>query len=312
MRRLAGPVFVLVWWACVVSRAFSATVEQSIQPREAGIGTPVRYTVTFKTSATAEVQDPSFAGAPSESLEIVDRSVSRPRRFFGKQVVRFVSVLRSFEPGIFDVPEVEVRYREKGAGDWQVARAPVQSVEVKSALAGQQGPSILKDIKGPLSAGRRFGTWWLIAVIAAAAALALRRFLDKKKVPDESAAVLEPADVIALRELDELARKDYVHKGMIKEYFVEVSLIVRRYLERRFNVHAPEMTTEEFLYDAGTNASLEEAHKGLLADFLRCCDLVKFARYSPEAAEIQKAFDSAKRFVEQTRVAEAKQGPPQP
>ena len=53
--------------------------------------------------------------------------------------------------------------------------------------------------------------------------------------------------------------------------------IIRRYLEDRFELRAPELTTEEFLTVAGTPVLLSHEHQKLLRDFLRQADLVKFA-----------------------------------
>ncbi len=59
------------------------------------------------------------------------------------------------------------------------------------------------------------------------------------------------------------------------------------YLEERFDFHAPERTTEEFLYELqGTNL-LTAAQKQSLADFLASCDLIKFAKYEPTETELR-------------------------
>ncbi len=63
----------------------------------------------------------------------------------------------------------------------------------------------------------------------------------------------------------------------IESFFVAISAIVRRYLEDRFDLRAPELTTEEFLALAGSASSLSHDHQHLLRDFLRQADLVKFA-----------------------------------
>ena len=66
-----------------------------------------------------------------------------------------------------------------------------------------------------------------------------------------------------------------------KPFCTLVSDTVRTYLEERFDFHAPERTTEEFLHELrGTNL-LSAEQKEKLGEFLGCCDLVKFAKYEP-------------------------------
>ena len=88
---------------------------------------------------------------------------------------------------------------------------------------------------------------------------------------------------------------------MIKEIYIELSDIVRHYLENRFILRAPEMTTEEFLDKLKDTDMLSYDQKILLKDFLFHCDLVKFARYGPTEKEIDSSFKSAENLVDQTK-----------
>jgi hypothetical protein len=81
---------------------------------------------------------------------------------------------------------------------------------------------------------------------------------------------------------------------------------LRRYIENRFGIHAPGQTTEEFLswQSRHADSALERRHQLLLTQFLKHCDLVKFAELQPSEAEIQKTFDACKEFILETRVQE--------
>jgi hypothetical protein len=88
--------------------------------------------------------------------------------------------------------------------------------------------------------------------------------------------------------------------GEFKEFYSTLSDIVRRYLEDRFRVRAPEMTTEEFLAATARGAALERSHRALLGTFLAESDLVKFARFVPTLGDSERAFAAAERFVDDT------------
>ena len=77
---------------------------------------------------------------------------------------------------------------------------------------------------------------------------------------------------------------------------------MRDYLERRYDIRAPELTTEEFLLVASRAAALSDEHRALLSAFLERCDRVKFAGYRPDAEESLASLKAARAFVEDTRL----------
>jgi hypothetical protein len=109
---------------------------------------------------------------------------------------------------------------------------------------------------------------------------------------------------IALQFLEEARRlMDPEHA---REYCFAVSTIIRRYVEERFNVHAPTLTTEEFLRDlVEVRDSMLESHRALLGEFLQHCDLAKFAGWRYSMPDLDAMHASARNFVQQTAVANA-------
>jgi hypothetical protein len=112
-----------------------------------------------------------------------------------------------------------------------------------------------------------------------------------------------PAHEIAYKALEDLKGSGLVKQGLVKEYFFRLSFIVRQYLENRFDLRAPEMTTEEFLASMKGSDKLNELIKNMLKDFLERSDMVKFAKYGPTADEILDAFDAAKGLIDETKQA---------
>ncbi len=91
----------------------------------------------------------------------------------------------------------------------------------------------------------------------------------------------------ALYELDRLLRKGLPGRGFFKDFYVELTMVVRRYIERRYGVRAPHLTTDEFLRAAGANAAFPQESITELKAFLESADLVKFAglEATPEMAD---------------------------
>jgi len=142
---------------------------------------------------------------------------------------------------------------------------------------------------------RRVWPWVVGAVgVVALAALAVYRLRRPRPAPPPP-----PAHEIALEALRQLVARDYLSNGQVERFFVEITGIVRDYIERAFGLRAPEQTTEEFLANIAS-APIVAQHRNALEPFLVAADEVKFARITPEKAAIQRAFDTARDFILQT------------
>lgn len=106
---------------------------------------------------------------------------------------------------------------------------------------------------------------------------------------------------IAQSRLERLLARGQAAGENVEAFFVELSAIIRRYLEDRFELRAPELTTEEFLEVASASPELTGEHQRMLREFLRQADLVKFAGFQPSSSDIEASISSAKRFLEETR-----------
>jgi hypothetical protein len=209
-----------------------------------------------------------------------------------------------FLSGEYALPAITVQFTDRRGDEpieGELATEPF-SITVASLLDGEFDPTKFRDIKGPvelpaepMSARAK----WLIAGAAAAViAGAIGAWWLRRR--RRAAAPPQPAHEWAFDQLQQLIEDHLIEQGQIREFYFRLSLIVRLYIERRFGLMAPERTTEEFLAEARSDPSLTGSQKDLLGAFLRAADMVKFARHQPEAREIERAFDTARDFVEQT------------
>jgi hypothetical protein len=155
----------------------------------------------------------------------------------------------------------------------------------------------IRDIKPPIDiANGDAWLWWGLLVLALlVAGLLFWRWLKHRK----SSLVLPPPIPAHIRARQKLAEA-LALISQPKPFVIAVSDTARTYLEERFNFHAPERTTEEFLRElAGTKLLLPD-QKDSLGNFLASCDLVKFARYEPGEKELRELHSSAVRLVEET------------
>ena len=139
---------------------------------------------------------------------------------------------------------------------------------------------------------------WAVAAAALICILATLALLLRKHKAAEKEVPARPPHEIALDELRALVAEHLVEDGHLMEFYNRIQDILRRYIEARFGIMAPERTTEEFLGELRKmrNPSLRK-HDELLAVFLKHCDMVRFATYAPEKQEIQATFNSCKEFI---------------
>lgn len=102
----------------------------------------------------------------------------------------------------------------------------------------------------------------------------------------------------ALRELRLLLAKRLPEKHEIKTFYVELTMIVRRYIERAHGIRAPEQTTEEFLAAVSRDRRFGGTVLDTLTAFLEAADLVKFAAFRPDRAAIDRAVETARTYIE--------------
>lgn len=175
-----------------------------------------------------------------------------------------------------------------------------QAILFGVAPLGNEHPGAsIRDIRGPVWIYPAFKTvagWMAILALMVAGAWALYR-LSRRVHRAIQLRRMSPRER-ALEELADLMARDLISKKQVKEFFLELTMIVRRYIERAHSIRAPEQTTEEFLLAATCNPQFRPVVLGKLRVFLQTADLVKFAAYRPEPAVVDRAFGTARDYIE--------------
>ena len=131
-----------------------------------------------------------------------------------------------------------------------------------------------------------------------------KKFSKSKKTIDKKFEEIEitPAHIIALNNLNEIEKKELWQQNKLKEYHSEISEILRKYIEGRFNCLALEATTDEIMTSL-KNQLTNELNIDL-RNVLQTADLAKFAKSKPSEKENIDSMILAKKFVNQTKISE--------
>lgn len=167
------------------------------------------------------------------------------------------------------------------------------------------------DVKEPLTVKftfrefwLRFGRWivlaFLILAVIAVIVWLIIRYKNNKPVKILERPK-EPPYVIALRRLDELKEKKLYQQGLIKEYYSELTDILRTYIEQRFRIAALEQTSTEIINSFKIAKVIDDKQLELLQNLLRTADFAKFAKFKPTNDVNEQNWNLTKEFIENTK-----------
>ena len=266
--------------------------------------------LVFEIEATADesvdIKLPEFEDAIGQ-FSIVQKS-EPPPKFLDDNRLRYARTyrLKPFLSGDYQIPPVTVQFE---AGDDQGPEngnieTEAMNIRVNSVLTGD-GEKTFKTIMPPEPLPETIIPW-VAAGIAGLVGMGLAGFIGfkwfRRRKNGSQFIVLRPAHEIAEEELNRLFSEKLVESGNFKAFYQRLSAILRRYIENRFGLRAPEQTTEEFLSTMRTAEDLSATHKQLLKNFLIHCDQVKFAELRPEPEDVREMSDLCRQFIAETRL----------
>lgn len=223
-------------------------------------------------------------------FEVLARKASMPELDGAVRRQSWKFRLIAFDAGRVKIPSVPFAYRASGDSLWQIARTEPLALTITTVAVDTSAD--FKDIKPPLDAP---WTWqdvlpyliflWAVAVIAAVAFLIVHYRKKRSSAPTPVVArAVVPAHEAAMSALHDLEERHLWQKGKVKQYYSEVTEIIRQYFERRFHVRALEMTTDEVLAEVKRIREADPVASDT-SKLLITADLVKFAKYAPTPDE---------------------------
>jgi len=283
----------------------------SLSPREPRIGDMLTLEIEARAESGVEVLMPEFGEALGR-FEIVDFVPATEVDDEGRPIERQRYRLQSAFSGPQRIPPIAVEFIDRRPGQraapdgtdaYEVLSESLE-FEVASGLA--EGASLelfgAKQTLAPIRDYRPliYALLALLAIAGAVGPFVWRAYLSRRARAESRSAF-----DVARGELDALlARGRPSEATEMDPFFVALSSIVRRYLEARYQLRSPELTTEEFLEAMSGSPDLRHEHQQLLLEFLRQADLVKFAHHVPDADGVEASIAAVEKFLEESRERE--------
>ena len=200
-------------------------------------------------------------------------------------------ILTGFDSGAFYIPQQQIFVKNQAFLTdsilINVATIAIDTTKVKKfpIKTIKKEPFTFDDYKVYL---------YILLAILAIIGFWIYWFVIKKRKTTEDTPTYRtlPPYEEALLKLNELDEKLLWQNNKIKEYYSELTEIIRGYIERELKVPALENTTDEVLemiQDFKNSDTIETSKETIakLKDLLREADLVKFAKSKPLAIEIE-------------------------
>jgi hypothetical protein len=265
------------------------------------IGSQARVVFEAHTEGPISVSFPKFADSLASHVEIIQKSSVDTIRTGHSIDYRQTVIVTSFDSGSFSIPAYPFVYTTNGKSDTLLSNP----LSINVSLVPTDTSKVIADVKKPFDAPitwkeiMPYVLWGLLilAVIALIIFVIVRWY--KKKPLLRAKKITEPAHVIALRELDKLKDQKLWQNGFVKEYYSNLTEIIRLFIERRFEIPALEQTSDELLFEFKQKKVLESSAYDLLSDLLKLADLVKFAKHLPLPVENEKCLENGYTFVNQ-------------
>lgn len=248
---------------------------------------------------------PDFSEVSNDTLTLVGGwrldtlKAYGPRKARKAYHIRGSIVLAPFEEGTYQLPDLPVQRTLEGRVDTLVFEG--LEMDVKT-MPVDTSTFEIHDIKGQITYPVTFGEiapWaggsiLLVALVVLAIWYIRRRIAMKKGLESRRK---DPPHIIALRELDKYRSDKYWAPDRQKAFYSGITDTLKAYIEARFGVDAPEMTTAELFAALKDSKDITPELFDETRGLFECADFVKFAKHTATDEDNARALPTAVRFV---------------
>lgn len=275
-------VLSLVFALCSLS-SFAQQMSSSIDSTKIKIGEQVTFRIEVETDSTDLVVFPE--GQTFSPLEMIESyKVDTTKKDATFKLIKKYG-LTQFDSGNYTIPRQKILIGDKSFFTDSL-KVFVNNIAIDTTKQG------LYDIKPIISVEKSASNWWktlliILALVSVVGGL-IYWFVWRKKplTKEEEIALLPPYEraKLALKQLDE---SHYLEYSELKEYYSELTFIIRKYLDEKVYDRALESTTDELIYRLnllkdGNQIDIPKEDIKNLESILKRADLVKFAKSAPD------------------------------
>lgn len=292
------------WMINLPINAQQVTIDASIDSLQLLIGEQTKVKLEISLDAGQKLQMPVLKDTIVRGVEVLD--IAKPDTQYlnnGKRMlVKQEYTITSFDSALYYLPPFEVLVNDQSYHSKALA-LKVYSVPVDTLNLEQfYGP---KDIRKVSIIWEDVSIiFWFTLLILALATLGYylyKRFKDNKPIIKKIKIEPKlPPHMQALQDIERIKADKNLRMNDLKEYYTELTNVLRAYMAERFNFNAMEMTSSEIidkLLEVDDKNSIQE-----LKELFQTADLVKFAKHAPMINENDVNLFNAIDYINRTKI----------
>jgi hypothetical protein len=294
-------VLVLVFISCISLSVLSQTFSANVDRDKILLGEQIRLVLKAEGLRAGENNLRSWISFPDtfNHLEVVDKSKIDTINVNNALVYQQTITLTSFDSGQWTIPAlrltVQANNSNRTAG---IASLPITINVLPVDVSHMQDYHDIKDILQVQNPNSR---WILIAVIALTVISIIAIYLLLKR---KRKVVVKPIQLNgnqtpiewALSELAELQKEDLPGRGLVKQYYLQLTNICRQFFAQQLQQKALYQTSDEWMVNLQSLA-IDQDTKTEFFQFVRLADTVKFAKYLPSPSAHHQSMKISKEML---------------
>ncbi|MFV0194189.1 BatD family protein [Empedobacter falsenii] len=261
----------------ILNFSFAQEIMPKLDRTTIKVGEPIQYEMKIDFKKGDKIVFPTISDSLNYHIEVLDQKIDTVKTEGKSEIVQQLE-LTGFEAGKFTIPSFIIQKNDKDLTTKQL-EIEIQDVEVdttKNAIF-----PIKPVMEEEYSIRDYWNKYWLYGIIAfilfIIAAVLLILYIRAKSKLSGDKLYKTPYDE-AKASLKALDAKKYLKRGEQKEYYTQLSLIVRRYLGRVYNFSALEILSDDLVKYIATKQDVLPDDVQKFKQFLFDADLVKFAK----------------------------------
>jgi len=268
------------------------------------IGDQIKLIISVELDLNEECNWPEFTDSVYEKVEIISKSDLKETETEDSKIISQEIILTCFDSGSYYLPPIVFNENKKTEGlllnvNTIVINDSSSMMDITDTKIGTKDDYTAEEI---MEKRKRF--WIMIAwIIGILLLLFLIYYLIKKYKKGESLItkrkIVIPPHITALNKLQNLNKKKLWQKGELKEYYSELSLILREYTENRFNFQALELPTSDIIRNL---TQLDSDLLSKLEFVLQKADNIKYAKGLSLNEENKESMKKSKEFIQLTKI----------
>ncbi|NOJ76116.1 BatD family protein [Empedobacter stercoris] len=261
----------------ILNFSFAQEIMPKLDRTTIKVGEPIQYEIKIDFKKGDKIVFPTISDSLNYHIEVLDQKIDTVKTEGKSEIVQQLE-LTGFEAGKFTIPSFIIQKNDKDLTTKQL-EIEIQDVEVdttKNAIF-----PIKPVMEEEYSIRDYWNKYWLYGIIAfiffIIAAVLLILYIRAKSKLSGDKLYKTPYDE-AKASLKALDAKKYLKRGEQKEYYTQLSFIVRRYLGRVYNFSALEILSDDLVKYIATKQDVLPDDVQKFKQFLFDADLVKFAK----------------------------------